>query len=299
MGTGGVGGYFGAKLARSGTDVTFVARGAHLAAIRERGLTVRSSADGEFTVPAAGTDDLRGHGPVDVVLFCVKSFDTTVAAEAIRPVVGPDTAVVSLQNGIDNEERIDAVLGPGHALGGVAYVFSTIQSPGVIAHTLGGKIAFGELDGVTHPRTERLRDALAAAGIPVDVPADIRRTLWEKYLLIVPQAGMTALTRSAIGVIRGTAETWAMYRGLLEELTAIAAAEKAGLAPDVVETVLAAAAALAPTATSSMYHDVINGRRLELEALHGHAVRLGTRHGIATPLLFAVYAALKPHARPA
>jgi 2-dehydropantoate 2-reductase len=299
MGSGGVGGYFGAKLARSGADVTFVARGAHLSAIRERGLTVTSTAEGEYTVRADATDDLAGRSVADAVLFCVKAFDTDAAAAAIRPVVGPDTAVVSLQNGVDNEDRIDAVLGPGHALGGAAYVFTTIQAPGVIAHTLGGRIAFGELDGRPRPRTERLHEAIVHAGIPVDLSGDIRRVLWEKYLLIVPQAGMTALTRSPIGVIRAHGETWAMYRGILEELVAIAAAEKVGLGGGAADAVMAAAAALAPTAASSLYHDLLGGRRLELEALHGHAVRLGERHGIPTPLLSAVYAALKPHACPA
>lgn len=299
MGSGGVGGYFGAKLARSGVDVTFVARGAHLSAIRERGLTVASTAEGEYTVRADATDDLAGRGIADAVLFCVKSFDTDAAAAAIRAVVGPDTAVISLQNGIDNEERIDALLGPGHALGGAAYVFTTIQAPGVIAHTLAGRIAFGELDGRTRPRTKRLHEAMVQAGIPADLSEDIRRVLWEKYLLIVPQAGMTALTRSPIGVIRAHAETWAMYRGILEELIAIAAAEKVGLGGNAVDAVMAAATALAPTATSSLYHDLTSGRRLELDALHGHAVRLGARHGIPTPLLSAVYAALKPHANPA
>jgi 2-dehydropantoate 2-reductase len=298
MGAGGVGGYFGAKLARAGAEVTFVARGPHLDALRAKGLTVKSGPEGEHTVAVTATEDLRGHSPVDVVLFCVKSFDTDSAAEAIRPVVGPETAVVSLQNGVDNEERIDAALGRGHALGGVAYVFATIASPGVIAHTIGGKIAFGEMDSSAGPRTERLRDALAKAGIPVDLSRDIRRVLWEKYVLIVPQAGMTALTRGAIGPIRDTPETWAMYRGIVDELVAIAAAEKVGLASDAATTVLTGVQALPPTATSSMYHDVVHGRRLELEALQGHAVRLGERHGIPAPFLFAVYAALKPHARP-
>jgi 2-dehydropantoate 2-reductase len=298
MGTGGVGGYFGASLARSGAEVTFVARGAHLEAIRRRGLTVRSAIAGEFTVPARAVADLRGHAFADAVLFCVKSFDTESAVEAIRPVVGADTAVVSFQNGVDNEAKIDAALGAGHAVGGAAYVFATIESPGIIAHTLGGSIVFGELDGVERPRTRRLLDAFVAGGIPAELSADIRRVLWEKYLFIAAQAGMTTLTRAPSGVIRGIPETWTMYRSIVEELAAVAAAEKIGLSDDVVERIMASAAALGAGATSSMHHDFTHGRRLELEALHGHAVRLGQRLGVPTPALFAVYAALKPHATP-
>ncbi len=299
MGAGGVGGYFGAKLARSGTDVTFVARGAHLDAIRARGLAVRSVSDGEFAVRAAAVERLAGQPPVDVVLFCVKSFDTESAVETIRPVVGPGTAVLSLQNGIDNEEKIDAALGPGHAVAGVAYVFATIEAPGVIAHTQGGRIVFGELDGRTRPRTTRLLEAFSRAGIRAEIAPDVRRALWEKYVVITAQAGMTALTRKPAGVIREVPETWRMYRLLLEELAAVGAMEKAGLAADVVDRTLKAVAGLKPDTTSSMYFDLAHGKRLELEALQGHAVRLGERHGVPTPMLFAVYAALKPHARPA
>ncbi|MBI3630000.1 MAG: 2-dehydropantoate 2-reductase [Candidatus Rokubacteria bacterium] len=299
MGTGGVGGYFGAKLARSGARVTFVARGAHLAAIRERGLTVRSATGGEFTVRATAVERLAGQPPADAVLLCVKSFDTEPAVEAIRPVIGPETAVLSLQNGIDNEEKIDAALGLGHAVGGVAYVFATIEGPGVISHTQGGRIVLGELDGRPRPRTTALLEAFTRAGIPAEIAPDIRRALWEKYVVITAQAGMTALTRKPIGVIRATPETWTMYRRLLEELAALAEAEKVGLAPGAVDRMLTGVGGLKPDTTSSMYFDLTHDKRLELEALHGHAVRLGERHGLPVPMCFAVYAALKPSMRPA
>ena len=296
VGAGGVGGYFGAKLARAGESVVVLARGAHLDAIRRDGLRVRSAVDGEFVAKVEAVDSFAGVAPVDMVLFCVKSFDTRVAAEAVRPVLGTTTGVVSLQNGVDNEEVIDAVLGPQRALGGAAFVFSTIESPGVIAHTLLGRIVFGELDGGVSQRAERLRDALARADVPVELSRDVRRVLWEKYLLISAQAGVTALTRAPIGVIRQCDETWAMYRHIVEELAAVARAAGVTLAGDVVDTIVKAASALAPTAYSSLYHDLVHGRRLELEALHGHAVRLGARLGVPTPITFAVYAALKPHA---
>jgi 2-dehydropantoate 2-reductase len=296
VGAGGVGGYFGAKLARAGESVVVLARGAHLEAIRRNGLRVRSAVDGEFASKVDAVESFAGQPPVDMVLFCVKSFDTREAAETLRPVLDRDTGVVSLQNGVDNEEILDDVLGTGRALGGAAFVFSTIESPGVIAHTLLGRIVFGELDGGVSERATRLRDALAAAGVPVELSTDIRRVLWEKYLLISAQAGTTALTRAPIGVIRQTPETWQMYRRIVEELAAVARAAGVSLPSDVVETILKNASALAPTAFSSLHHDLVHGRRLELEALHGHAVRLGERLGVPTPTVFAVYAALKPHA---
>ena len=292
VGAGGVGGYFGAKLARAGESVVMLARGAHLDAIRRHGLRVRSAVDGEFTAKADAVESFADQAPVDMALFCVKSFDTREAAEALRPVLGRDTGVVSLQNGVDNEEILDDVLGAGRALGGAAFVFSTIESPGVIAHTLLGRIVFGELDGRVSERATRLRDALAAAGVPVELSTEVRRVLWEKYLLISAQAGTTALTRAPIGVIRQIPETWRLYRRIVEELAAVARAAGVTLPADVVETIIKNA----PTAFSSLHHDLVHGRRLELEALHGHVVRLGERLGVPTPTVFAVYAALKPHA---
>jgi 2-dehydropantoate 2-reductase len=296
VGAGGVGGYFGARLARAGVPVTFLARGPHLDAIQRDGLRVRSMADGEWTVKVDATDDPRRLPTADSVLFCVKSFDTPSAAEAIRPAIGPETAVVSLQNGVDNEDVLARTLGPGHAVGGVAWVFAAIEAPGIIVHRLGGKLAFGELDGSASPRLERLQAAFTSAGVACEVSPDITRVLWEKYLLICAQAGMTALTRVPIGVIRSVPESWRMYRRLVEELAALAQASGVRLAPDVVDTIVRDAGALAPNVYSSLHTDLTQGRRLELEALHGHAVRLGERLGIATPTLFAVYAALRPHA---
>ena len=294
MGSGGVGGYFGAKLCRAGESVTFVARGAHLDAIRRNGLTIKSSAD-EFVVRSPATDDPRGAGVADLILFCVKSYDTEAAARAMRPAVGPDTAVLSLQNGVDNGEKIGEIVGPGHILGGAAYVLTTIESPGVIAHSFGGKIVFGELDGSDTPRGRRVLDALQRAGIPAEQSPRMREILWEKYLFIAAQAGMTALTRCPIGVIRAIPETRRMYRLILEELAAVAKATGIDLRPQTVDDIMAAADNLGPAFTSSLHYDLTHGRRLEIEALHGHAVRLGEKHGIPTPVLFSVYAALRPY----
>ena len=295
VGAGGVGGYFGAKLARAGESVVMLARGAHLDAIRRDGIRVRSALEGDVVAKVDAVESFEGQPPVDIALFCVKSFDTRSAAEALRPVVGPSTGVVSLQNGVDNEETLDEVLGPGVALGGAAYVFAAIEAPGVIAHKFAGRIVFGEMDGRQTGRAVRLRDALARASVPVELSTDIRRVLWEKYLLISAQAGMTALTRCPAGVLRQTPESWRMYRLILEELAAVAHAAGVSLPADVVDAVMKQATALAPDAYSSLHHDLTQGKRLELEALHGHAVRLGERHGVPTPMVFAVYAALKPH----
>src|SRR5213595_2910332 len=296
MGAGGVGGYFGAKLARAGETITLVARREHLTAIQREGLRIRSDIEGEYVVRPAAVEDVRGLPVADVVLFCVKSFDTETAAERIRPVVGSATAVLSLQNGVDNEDTLDAILGPGHAMGGVAQVFAAIDRPGVIAHHFAGRIIFGELDGRLTPRAESLARAFARAAIDAQLSTDIRRALWEKYALICAVAGMTALTRSPIGVIRETPECWRMFGAIVEETVALAAASKAGLPVDTADQIMKMAASIAPGNFSSLYQDLRQGKRLELEALQGHAVRLGERLGVPVPTVFAVYAALAPHA---
>ncbi len=295
MGTGGTGGYFGAKLARAGEDVTFVARGAHLTAIRERGLEVRSAIEGEWTVRAPAVERLEGLAPADLVLFCVKSFDTETAAEVIRPVVGPHTGVLPIQNGVDNEDKLEQILGSGHTMGGVAMVFATIEAPGVIRHALLGRLVFGEMDGRPSDRARAFLAACERAAIPAELSADMLRTLWEKYVFLAAHAGMTALSRLPAGELRQVPETREMYRRLLEEMTALGRAAGANLHPGTVDTCLGMLDAVGPGAFTSLYHDLTHGKRMELDAIHGHAVRLGERHGIATPMLFAVYAALRPH----
>ena len=294
MGTGGVGGFFGAKLAKAGEEVTLIARGGHLSAIRLRGLQVKSAREGEFTVNAPATDDPSSIGPVDLVLFSVKSYDTEAAARRILPLISRDTVVLTVQNGVDNAEKIARITGPEHVLAGSAYVFSIIEAPGVIRHTSGGQIVFGELDGEESDRSSGILAALTRAGISAERSRQIQRVLWEKYLFITVLGGMTALTRCPIGPIRSTPETRQMLKRLFEEIAALASASGAPLAPDAWERALSMADRLPPTAYSSLHHDLIHGRRLEIEALQGYAVRLGERFGIPTPMLFAVYAALKP-----
>ena len=299
MGSGGIGGYFGARLATAGETVAFVARGEHGRAIAAKGLTVRS-VDGDVEVRAPATEDPRRVpeliGPVDLVLFCVKSYDTETAAEAIAPIVGPETAVLCLQNGVVNEDVLAARFGAARVLGGAVYGFAVIEAPGLIRHTQGGRIVFGEWDGRPSRRAAEFLDAGRRAGFPVERVADVRQALWEKYLLICTLSAMTAVTRRPIGEIRACPESRALARAILEELAALARAEGVTLADDPVGRGLAAADRLKPDSYSSLHHDLIHGKRLELEALQGHAVRLGARHGVPTPALFAVYAALRPAA---
>ena len=296
VGAGGTGGYFGGLLARAGDDVTFIARGAHLEALRARGLTLESSLAGTFTVPVQATDDPRGVGPVDLILFCVKTYDTDAAAASVRPLIQPETTLLSLQNGVDNEERIARLLGHPSGLGAVAYVVSAIKSPGLVAQTAGpGKIVLGELGGGKSGRTERLRDVLQRAGIAAEVHPDIRAVLWQKFLFICAFSGVTALTRLPIGTVLADPATRALFRGTSEEVEAIARAIGIGLPDDCVEQALATASAVEPWGRGSLYGDLAGGRRLELEGLNGEVVRRGGELGIETPLNFAIYAALRPY----
>ena len=296
MGSGGVGGYFGAKLLRAGAEVTMVARGPHLDAIRRAGLAVRSAVEGESVVRPAAVEHLEGVARADAVLFCVKSFDTEDAAARLWSVLGPDTPVLSLQNGVDNEDKIDAALGTGRAMGGVAQVFAMIEAPGVIRHNAFGRIIFGEMNGRVSERAARLRDAFAHAQIPAELSTDIRRALWEKYVLLCAVAGTTAITRETLGVVRETPPTWRLFRTLVEEITTLANAAGVTLPDDTVDQILKLAESIPPGSRASLAQDFLQGRQLELEALHGHASRLGERLGVPTPAVFAVYAALAPHA---
>lgn len=295
MGAGGTGGYFGAKLARTGEDVTVVARGPHLEKIRAEGLRVRSAVEGEWVVKVPALETLDGQPPADMVLFCVKSFDTESAAAVVKPVVGPETGVLSIQNGVDNEDKLIRILGAGHVLGGMAQVFTTIDGPGVIRHVQLGRIVFGEMDG---RETERARAFLAAcqrAGIPAEISGRAAQTLWEKYCFLTAHAGMTALTRCPAGILRRLPETRLMYRRLLGEMVALARAAGIALDEGYVDQSFKLLDGMAEDFYSSLHFDLTHGKRLELEALHGHAVRLGERYGVPTPTVFAVYAALLPH----
>jgi len=302
-GAGGVGGYFGGRLALAGHEVHLIARGDHLDAIRQHGLRV-DSVRGGFDVRVPATDDPGQIGPSDIVLFCVKSYDTAAAASRLAPLLGDATAVVSLQNGVDNESTLADAIGWRHVVGGASFIFATITGPGVIDHTGGpASLAFGEFGDsgtMAGPRSDRvlaLAEACRAADIPTDVPDDIRVVLWSKYAFICAQAGMTATTRLPIGDIRECEPSWRMFATLVAEAAAVARAEGVPLPDSVVDDHLRATMKLEPTGRSSLYHDLATGHRMELEALHGTLSRLGARHGVPTPATDAVYAILSPFSR--
>ncbi len=296
MGTGGTGGYFGGLLARAGDEVTFIARGAHLEAIRKSGLAIKSVLAGDFNIPAKATDNTQDIGPVDLVLFCVKAYDNAAATDQIRPLIGPQTVVLSVQNGIDNEQQIGEVIGPEHIVGCVSYVSSTIESPGIIAQTAGpGKIVLGEMQGGTSARTEALQNTLQNAGIAADLHSDIQVALWHKFLAICGVNGITALTRLPMGEIQACEETRNLMRDTMQEVETVARASGARLPEGCVDQSMDLFSGMEPSVRGSMYYDLAAGRRLELDVLNGTVVRLGGEYGIPTPINFAIYAALKPY----
>jgi 2-dehydropantoate 2-reductase len=295
-GPGGVGGYFGGRLAQAGAEVQLIARGAHLDALRRHGLRVRSVA-GDFAVDVTATDDPADVGACDYVLFCVKSYDTESAAARLAPLLGERTAVVSLQNGVDNEEKLAAAVGPQHVLGGAAFIFAGIGEPGVVVHTGGPtSITFGELDGQRTERARHLLEACRAAGFGAELSSDISAVLWGKLAFICAQAGMTAAVRLPIGEIRSADAGWSAFRAIVEEVSAVAAAEGHALPDAAVERALDLGRHVEPTSFSSLHDDLVAGRRMELEALHGVVVRRAGRHGVAVPMTTAVYAVLQPWA---
>ncbi|HSB73450.1 MAG TPA: 2-dehydropantoate 2-reductase [Candidatus Methylomirabilis sp.] len=295
MGSGGVGGYFGGRLAQAGVDVTFIARGAHLEAIRKDGLTVKSPA-GDFHVRPEATGEPARVGPVDAVLFSVKAYDTETAAEQVRPMLGSGTVVLCVQNGVDNEDKLEAILGKGRVLGGVVHILSTISAPGVITQTAGPRtLKLGELDGRTTLRAERLFQLFKGAGVQAELSTRIQVDLWEKFLFICAQGGVTAMSGLGIGEILACAETAAFYRGVMEEIAAVGRAKGVPLPDGAVERALAFARGLQPHMRSSLAHDLSHGNRLEVDALAGTVVRYGRAVDVPTPYNFAIYACLKPH----
>ncbi|HET6781011.1 MAG TPA: 2-dehydropantoate 2-reductase [bacterium] len=296
IGAGGTGGYFGAQLQRSGQDVAFVARGAHLSAMRSQGLRVESAAAEPLVLRVRATDRPAEIGPVDLVLFTVKSYDTVTAAKLLPPLIGKDTAVVTLQNGVDNIDLLLEAVGAQRVMGGLCRIFSTIASPGVIRQTGGPRsIIFGELDGEVTDRAGAILEVFRAAQIPTELSRQILVDMWEKYVFITAQGGMTALARVPIGQILATPETREMYLDVASEVAAVGRAHGVSIAPGERDRVLKFAQALEPGLYSSLHHDLTHGNRMEVEALPGNVVRLGRRYGIPTPVCRAIYAALLPH----
>jgi len=295
-GTGGVGGYFGGRLAEAGHEVTFVARGAHLAAIKEHGLRVESVA-GDFTIqPVQATDNPVEAGSPDVVLVATKAWAVTSAAHAIQPILAPQTCVIPLQNGVSAPAELSAVLGREHVLGGLCHISALIGAPGLIKHVgVQPYIALAELDGQKTERVERLRSAFAVCkGVTVDVPADIQAALWNKFLFIASMSGLGAVTRQPVGVFRTVPESRALLVATLEETYAVARAGGVNLPADAVQKTLAFIDNTAPGVTASMQRDIMEGKPSELESQTGAVVRMGRELGIPTPTHALIYAALLP-----
>ena len=298
MGTGGVGGYFGGRLAAAGQDVTFIARGTHLQALQRQGLRITSALGDATIAPAQATDDPASVGPVDLVLFTVKLYDTEAAAEAIRPLIGPETGVVTFQNGIAGPEVLAGRLGAEHVMGGVAKIAAVIAEPGVVRHTgTMAELAFGELDGSVAARIAALAAALEAAGVRHTVSDDIRREIWDKMVFLSTFAGLTSLLRLPIGLIRGDLETRRLLRDGLAEALAVARAAGAGLPEDLVDQILERIDRLPFEMKSSMLQDLEGGKRLELDWLSGTLARMGRDLGVATPVHALIATALKLHAQ--
>jgi len=296
MGTGGLGGAIGGLLARAGEDVSFIARGPHLDAMKTRGLTIKSSLAGDFTIRAPATNDPAEIGPVDLIVFGVKLYDLERAAEQVRPMVGPSTVILPIQNGIDATERIGSIVGSDAVIGGTATVGGRIEEPGVITHTaLANTITCGELPNGISSRTERVREVLERAGFVALTHPDIKVPIWEKFVPLVSTGGVMAATRLTAGQIRSCPETRALLTGMMEEIAAVGRAHGVAIGPDLIERQVAFLDQVPPMARTSLAADLLNGRRLELESLNGAVVRLGQQAGIPTPLNFAIYAALKPY----
>jgi len=295
VGSGGVGGYFGGRLAAAGSEVSFLARGAHLEALRSRGLRIHSPL-GDLQLPQVhATDDPYSIGPVDVAFFTVKLYDTDSGLMLLPPLIGADTVVVPFQNGVDSVERLMGAVGAAHTAGGTAYVAAVVAEPGVIRHTANARLTFGELDGSRSDRLSRLQEACGAAGFSARLSERIDVDIWKKFMLLSGTSGMTASTRKSLGLIREDADMRALLFKLMHETTAVGRAAGIDLPEDFAMELDRSIAAFPPTMKASMANDLEAGRPLELDWLAGKVVALGRKYGVPTPAQEAVYAILKPY----
>jgi 2-dehydropantoate 2-reductase len=297
FGAGGVGGYFGARLAAAGHEVHFIARGAHAKAMREKGLVVRAAV-GEVRVPAPKvSEDPAAIGPVDYVLFCVKLWDIDSAAAACRALIGPGTAVISLQNGVDAEAALGAVLGREHVMGAICQISAAIAEPGVIQQTGDfARLVVGELDGRLSERLARLEQAFALPGVEFKASAEIEVEIWRKFVFLAPLAGATGFYRQPVGAIREDADKRARFEALVREAVAVGRAQGVALAADTEAQTLGFFDQLPAGMKASMLVDLERGNRIELPWLTGAVVKLGERLGVEVPVSRLVYDALAPFA---
>lgn len=296
MAAGAVGGYFGARLAAAGHEVHFIARGAHLEAIRKNGLKLESPLGNLLLKDAKATDDPARVGPADVVLFAVKLWDTEKAAELARPMVGPDTRVITFQNGVDSVERIAPILGKDNVVGGIAYIATVIAAPGVISHTSKfARLRAGRVDGAPDAMLARFVESAQAAEIDIAESSEINVDRWKKFVFLSSLAGVTSATRAPLGEILADADTRGLLLNLMREVIAVARAKNVALPADFIDEQMKFAESAPPTMKASMAHDLERGNRLELDWLTGTVVRFGRELKVPVAVSEAVYAVLKPY----
>ncbi|HUB08213.1 MAG TPA: 2-dehydropantoate 2-reductase [Myxococcales bacterium] len=295
VGAGGVGGYFGGHLARAGVDVCFIARGAHLAAIRERGLEI-TGPEGSFLVhPAKATADAAELGVVDVVFVAVKTWQLPELAPKLRPLVGPGTSVIPLLNGIDAPAQLAEALGAPHVLGGLCAVLSFVARPGVVEHLAApASLSFGELRGGRSERVEAIRHLMVSAGLTATTPDDITAAMWKKFAFITSFGGVGGVTRAPAGAIRGIPATRELLQRAVAEVVAVGRARGVAFPEDQVAQTLAFVDGLPPGSFASLPRELFAGKRTELDAWNGAVVRLGREAGVATPLHDFIYRSLLP-----
>lgn len=298
MGSGGVGCYFGARLAASGQDVVFIARDRQLDALRGRGLSLKSP-HGDLTLPKVrATDDPASVGPVDVVLDCVKLYDLAASASFMRPLIGPATMVVPVQNGVTAPDELAAILGPERLVGGLVYISCFVVEPGQAVHTsqVHG-LVLGELDGRPSPRVAAFQKAGAAAGFDCRAADNIRSEMWKKFVLLAGFSPITCLSRQPIGPLLDDPDLRALFVQSMLEVVTVGSAEGVVLPDDIVDRTLALCRNFDPTSTSSMHEDLEAGKPLELDWISGTVARLGAKHGVPVPFHEVAYTTLKPLAR--
>jgi 2-dehydropantoate 2-reductase len=295
LGSGGVGGYFGARLAAAGVDVHFIARGAHLAAMREKGLRIESPL-GDLQIPKVNaTDDPAAIGPVDIVFFAVKLYDTDAALLMLPPLLGPQTIVIPFQNGVDSVQVLTRAIGKAHVAGGVAYVSAVIAEPGLIRHTAMNRLIFGPVSGQPSALLKELLEACQRAGIDTTLSERIQVDIWAKFVRLTAYSAMTAVTRAPIGPIRSDHDLRTMMETLLHESITVARGRQVPLPHSTFADAVAASDALPPGAKSSMLEDLERGRPLELPWLSGGIVRIAEEVGVNVPTHRLVVALLRPH----
>jgi len=296
IGAGGVGGYFGARLQQAGADVHFVARGGHLEAMRAGGLRVESPL-GDLHLPrVSATDNPADIGVADMVWLSVKLWDMDAAVRAMRPLIGPGTGIISFQNGVQKDDILRAAFGDGAVMGGVAYIATNIDRPGVIKHTgTMQRLIFGEYDGSRSARAETLLDLCLRGGINAELSEDVRKAIWEKFVFLVGLSGSTTTMRETIGPIRANPRARRLLADLMRETVAVGRALGVALPPDFADQRLAFVDGLPAAMTSSMHHDLKAGKRLEVSWLSGGVAQLGEKTGVATPMNRAVWDILALH----